>query len=138
MKTITDVNQWRVKRGPLASDPEIGNYGAFCIPLKPKTYAMCVVSDGDETGWEHVSVHIRFKTSDNKVKMRTPTWKEMCTIKDLFWHEHETVIQFHPPRSEYVNNHPHCLHLWRPESEEIPRPDPKLVGLLGLAEEGAA
>lgn len=28
--------------------------------------------------------------------------------------EEETVVQFHPPESEYVNNHLYCLHLWKP------------------------
>jgi len=37
----------------------------------------------------------------------------MCFVKALFWRSDETVIQFHPPESEYVNDHPHCLHLWR-------------------------
>ena len=39
--------------------------------------------------------------------------------------EDETVVQYHPPKSDYVNNHPYCLHLWRPHSQEIPRP-PKI------------
>ena len=34
--------------------------------------------------------------------------------KALFWDEDDCVIQYHPPRSEYVNNHQNCLHLWRP------------------------
>ena len=25
----------------------------------------------------------------------------------------ECVVQFHPPKSEYVNLHPYCLHLWK-------------------------
>lgn len=52
----------------------------------------------------------------------------MCFIKDLFWDEDDTVIQFHPPRSEYVNCHPHCLHLWRPIGIEIATPPKWMVG----------
>ncbi len=55
-------------------------------------------------GWEHVSVSYPNKT---------PSWDEMCKVKDMFWNDDECVIQFHPPKSEYVNIHPHCLHLWR-------------------------
>lgn len=54
--------------------------------------------------WEHVSVSLEH---------RCPTWEEMCIVKNLFWDEEETVIQIHPPRSQYVNYHPFCLHLWR-------------------------
>lgn len=25
------------------------------------------------------------------------------------------AVQFHPPRSEYVNEHEHCLHIWASE-----------------------
>lgn len=55
-------------------------------------------------GWEHVSV---------SYSNRCPTWEEMCRVKDIFWYDNECVVQFHPPKSEYVNNHPCCLHLWR-------------------------
>lgn len=54
--------------------------------------------------WEHVSV--------SRIN-RTPTWNEMCRIKELFWDDDETVVQFHPKKSEYVNRHPYCLHLWK-------------------------
>ena len=79
-------------------------------------YAMA--SDGD--GWEHVSVTIN--------KKRCPTWNEMCVVKDLFWDKGDSVFQFHPPESKYVNYHPHCLHLWRPIGFEIPTPESYLVG----------
>src|SRR5262245_51606666 len=64
-------------------------------------------------GWEHVSV----STED-----RTPTWEEMCWVKDLFWDEEECVVQYHPPRSKHVNIHPYCLHLWRPLRSILPVP----------------
>lgn len=38
-------------------------------------------------GWEHVSVAFA---------NRTPTWDEMSKVKDMFWNEDETVVQFHP------------------------------------------
>lgn len=74
----------------------------------------------DEMGWEHVSVH----PFDEK---RTPTWEEMCYVKDLFWEREETVIQYHPAKSRYVNIHPYTLHLWRPVNEPVPVPDLILV-----------
>jgi hypothetical protein len=75
-------------------------------------------------GWEHVSV---------SKKTYTPTWDEMCYVKSLFWDEEDTVIQYHPAKSQYVNNHPYCLHLWRPTKERVPVPDPILVGIKNRA-----
>ena len=56
-------------------------------------------------GWEHVSID---------GKNRTPSWDEMCSIKDMFFSDDECCVQYHPPKSEYVNNIPHCLHIWKP------------------------
>lgn len=61
----------------------------------------------------------------------TPSWNDMCFIKDLFFEEHETVVQYHPAKTEYINNHPHCLHLWRPVGE-FPIPNKLMVGIPGL------
>lgn len=59
---------------------------------------------------------------------RCPTWEEMCMVKDIFWGEEECVVQFHPPRSEYVNRHPYCLHLWKKIGEEYETPPKEYVG----------
>ncbi len=113
-------SQYRIRTGPMASTDQYGNNGAFSIPLSIRSTAYVIASDGHH--WEHVSVHI---VSDGKV--RTPTWAEMCKIKDLFWEHEDTVIQFHPPKSNYINNHPHTLHLWKPVNMLIPLPDTILV-----------
>lgn len=73
--------------------------------------------------WEHVSVSIEKKN-------RCPTWEEMCFAKDLFWDETECVLQFHPPKSVYVNNHPYVLHLFRLKDFNQPMPDPRTIGVL--------
>lgn len=75
-------------------------------------------------GWDHVSISCR---------KRTPNWREMCFVKDLFWPEDETVIQFHPPKSEYVNNHPYVLHLWQHSSGHATPPS-IMVGHKDLGE----
>ena len=106
-----------------------GMNGAFSIPLNGfghKLIANCIVSDGFDgeerprVPWEHVSAHIL-----EFGRTRMPTWSEMCAIKDTFWNEDELVVQYHPPKSEYVNCHPHVLHLWKPTDQTIPTP-PKL------------
>lgn len=110
----------RIIEGRLASNKSYGNNGAFMIPIMPKVMAFVIASDG--SGWEHVSVHIIDDGQD-----ATPLWEEMCDIKDLFWDNEDTVIQFHPPLSEYVNNHKNTLHMWRPIGVKIPRPATELV-----------
>ena len=92
--------------------------GYFLIPLKHGQKVQVIASDG--MGWEHISV---------SRKDRPPLWDEMCQIKNLFWGDEDCVIQYHPPRSQYVNNHPNCLHLWRPIGIELPMPDSLLVGI---------
>lgn len=113
-------NPHRVRTGPYASDSSYGNNGIFIIPVSGRTTITCIASDGE--GWEHVSVRV----NSDKIS-RTPTWAEMCRIKDMFWDEEDCVMQLHPPKSDYVNNHPHVLHLWRPIGIEIPRPPKELV-----------
>src|SRR5262245_27994585 len=96
----------------MKSDDSYGMNGAFEVTgSKGKLYVIA----SDQKGWEHVSV----SPAKND---RTPTWEEMAFIKGLFWGEEETVIQYHPPKSQYVNNHPFVLHLWKPIEQEIPLP----------------
>lgn len=68
-------------------------------------------------GWEHVSCRA-VRTEHGRLKARrqerTPTWREMCQLRDLCWDPSAWVVQFHPPTIDYVNVHPHVLHLWRP------------------------
>ena len=71
-------------------------------------------------------------TSLFRCETRTPTWGEMCFVKDLFWSEDEMVVQYHPPKSEHVNFHPHCLHMWRSLRMPIPLPPSMLVGPKGV------
>lgn len=92
--------------------------GAFVIKLPHQQSIKVIASDG--MGWEHVSV---------SRKDRVPSWDEMCRVKNLFWDIEDCVIQFHPPLSNYINNHPNCLHLWRPIGFDLPMPDALLVGI---------
>ena len=114
----------RVRRGEYASSLLWGAYGKFFVqgPCGEKLCIFASGADADDKlsdGWEHVSVSTR---------RRVPNWREMCFVKDLFWDESECVVQFHPSRSEYVNNHPLVLHLWRHKSIPFPTPPSILVG----------
>lgn len=96
-----------------ASEPG-KTYGAFLIE-RPGHRTLKILSSGtDHTyGWEHVSV---------STQTGPPSWDEMCFVKGLFWMDEECVMQLHPPKSQYVNDHPYVLHLWRPLRAHIPMP----------------
>lgn len=64
-------------------------------------------------GWDHVSVSLR---------NRCPSWDEMCAIKDIFFHDHECCVEYHPAKKDYVNVYPYCLHIWKPQDIEMPKP----------------
>ena len=77
-------------------------------------------------GWDHVSID---------GKKRLPDWNEMCELKDMFFDDDECCVQYHPPKSEYVNNAPYCLHIWKPiekYSGKMPTPPSLFVGLKGV------
>ena len=63
-------------------------------------------------GWNHVSV------CPEKRRI-IPSWDDMCLIKEICWNDDEAVIQIHPPKEEYVNNMPNCLHLWQCTYKEM-------------------
>jgi hypothetical protein len=52
----------------------------------------------------------------------------MNYVKRICWDGEDVVMQLHPRESEYVNCHPHVLHLWRHRTREIPTPPSILVG----------
>ena len=125
--------KYRWNNHPLfPSSDRYGNNGFFIIPhFRINNYELrCMVSDG--LGWEHLSVTI---AKIEKQPDRTPTWAEMCWLKDLFWDKEDCVMQFHPPQSEYVSTHNFCLHLWKPTNENIPLPNSLMVGRKDLKHE---
>lgn len=117
-KPTSYLEKHRIVTGPTRSCVSHGNNGQFIVPGPNNASLFIQASDGE--GWEHVSV------SPYK-KKRCPTWEEMCSAKDLFWGEEETVFQYHPPRSQYVNHCQYVLHLWRPDDKAIPLPPLELV-----------
>lgn len=121
--------RWRDQEHPdLGTTAADGNNGMFRL-LSPRGGWMLALICSDGEGWEHVSVHA-YRGQNKTVQMRTPQWEEMTFVKDLCWDGEDVVMQLHPRRSQYVNNHPHVLHLWRPLTAVIPEPPALLVGVL--------
>jgi hypothetical protein len=109
------AESYRVKTGQYGSDSSIGNNGVFEFIRAGRLYYVII---SDEYGWDHVSI--------SSVK-RTPSWETMCWIKGLFFDDTETVIQLHPPKSDHINHHEHCLHLWRNQNEDFKLPPTFMV-----------
>lgn len=115
MRILPQIEKYRVRNGLYGSQPG-DDFGAFDVPGPYGERLKIIASPGDaneDIPWEHVSVSTRH---------RCPYWAEMCFVKDLFWDDEEPVMQLHPARSSWVNNHPYCLHLWRPLGCNIPLP----------------
>lgn len=91
--------------------------GSFSVPSPiDRKPLMIVASSGN--GWDHVSV---------SRANRCPNWTELEHVRRLFFRDNETVMQLHVPPKDHISLHPNCLHLWRPQQVEIPRPPEWMV-----------
>ena len=115
MKTLEEIKQSnRINVLKVSFD---GGSGIIQMPLWEGSV---IWSNG--CGWEHVSV------SPRALRI-TPSWDDMCRLKDIFFYEDEEVIQIHPKKDMYVNNVPNCLHLWRCTYKDMVLPPSVLVGV---------
>ena len=113
------LEQKRITKGKMTSSYRDGFNGQFAVWHK-KIELLVQASNGK--GWEHVSVSRRGSNNN-------PSWGDMCFVKGLFWKPDECVIQYHPAEANYINDHPGCLHMWRPIGQDVPMPPTNLVGL---------
>ena len=113
------VESHRVLDGPLASDKNYGNNGAFEVPYN---HVLLMIVVGSGGGWEHVSVH-----AVGGGGSQTPSWEEMDYVRKLFFRADEWAIQYHAPTAKHIEHHPHVLHMWRPQNETIPVPPTWMV-----------
>ncbi len=124
-KNFTDMlEQARLKEVPFQTPSGEWN-GSYSIPAMTKGERLYVICSNDD-GWDHVSVSVQTRIRRSK---RCPTWEEMAMIKEMFWDDDEAVFQLHPPKEENVSMQDFCLHLWKSQKAEVPRPPSHLVGL---------
>lgn len=117
------LEQYRQTMGPWKTRPG-DDHGLFYIPSPTcNNMRLKVICGPMNSDWQHVSVSL---------PKRCPNWLEMAKIKELFWDEDETVAQFHPKKSEYVDNHPNVLHLWKKKDEDFELPPSILTGIKEL------
>jgi len=78
----------------------------------------------DGSPWLHVSV---------SRKTYTPTHDDMALVKKDFIGENRYAYSIWPPKSEYVNIMPYCLHLWArwdtPDGRVLPEFSAELEGI---------
>ena len=115
MKNLRQYDQYRDNsKRVLAAYGSSGDEtcGVFHLPSPIDGQTLTIVASQGE-GWDHVSVS---RTN------RCPNWPEMEFVRGRFFEDNETVMQLHVPKTDHINVHPNCLHLWRPQREDIPRP----------------
>lgn len=116
MKLSEKLEQFRLRDGSQYATGSFEPRGFFTVPGPCGRELKIIAGDAwEEEGvfWDHVSVSLQ---------NRCPNWEEMCFVKSLFFDPEDAVFQLHPPQSKWINNHPYCLHLWRPTKETIPLP----------------
>lgn len=116
MRDLTALDSLRI-RGHTVTDmwgwEGDGTCGCFEVPSPTDGSAMRVIAS-TEGGWDHVSV---------SRERRCPNWPEMERVKRMFFNADEVAVQYHVPLADHVNNHPYCLHIWRPnDGRQIPVP----------------
>lgn len=117
------LNRYRVREGMFASDPADGCNGCFLLMIFGERVKV-IASNG--RGWKHVSVSLVDKPAV------VPNYKTMQEIRRLFYEDDQWVVQFSPPKSEHINNHPGCLHWWMPLDQRMPTPPSIMVGIKAL------
>jgi hypothetical protein len=112
LEKLLKANRWRIRTGQYGSDETAGWNGAFLVPLEGEMWHIML---GDGMGWQHLSI-------SNAQRKIMPSWNVMCRVKEAFFADEDWVVQFHPAKADYVNDHPFTLHLWRPLNEPLPVP----------------
>ena len=63
-----------------------------------------ITKDPTETGLKwHLSI---------SCENRLPTYNELKNARYKYLHDNLQIAQIFPPKAEFVNMHPFCLHLW--------------------------
>lgn len=92
------------------------DYGGLFLIEKKDGNLLILVSNGE--GWDHVSVSL---------EDRCPTWEEMEFVKRLFFYPDEVCMQLHVAASKHLSFMPYCLHIWKPQNQQIPMPPSIMV-----------
>lgn len=126
---MRDLEEIKKTMGLKIKAEKKNGFGGSVFPIEYKKGKAKIVQDYDQVlnfmfswacGFEHLSV---------STTVKTPTWEQMCKMKDIFFKKDEVCMQLHPAKENYINNMPYCLHIWRPINKEIPTPPNLMVGI---------
>lgn len=119
MKNINDIrNDARIRQ--ILRDLSRDDIIQFKATVRSKyNTKIATVKFTKAMGWEHLSVSYQDET---------PSWDFMQEMKEMFWKDNEVCMQLHPKAEDYINNHEHCLHIWKPIDVDIPTPPSIFVG----------
>lgn len=117
MKSLEEIR--KIRNLHIIREGEDGFHALWADPLTQRVYSIILSWGG---GWEHFSV-TPYKND------KTPTWDFMCMMKEMFFKDDEACVEYHPKKEDYVNDMPHCLHIWRPLEEKLPIPPAIFVGI---------
>ena len=116
MRNLSELMKYKIKHPTLGWGDKDGGCFVVRSPLQTNQELFVIASIGGS--WDHVSV---------SMKKRMPTWTEMDYIKRLFFKPDEVVMQLHPAEDRHINIMENCLHLFRPQNQEIPLPPEVMV-----------
>lgn len=114
LRTRLQAAGWRVVEHD--DDPDEG--GLFAQQSGRALCLQIICSWGG--GWDHVSVSF----GPTPV---IPSYQEMEMVRKLCFEPDEVAMQLGVPEGDHVNNHPGCLHWWRPQNEPVPLPPGYMV-----------
>ena len=117
------INKYRVQTGPLKTTDDVGQHGMFCVNIDKRHVAVVVATDGNhdgiDTGWEHLSVHVRnIKTKKSK-KPDLPILQE---IKKLFFKDEEAVVIYLGNPDEVKDGFEDNIHIFKPKEKFLALP----------------
>jgi hypothetical protein len=112
LERLRRAERWRIKTGKWASEETDGFNGHFLVPMEGELW-VCRLSDG--WGFRHLSV-------SNAQNRKLPSWTVMCRLKEAFFGDEDWVVQYFPPKEQYINDCGWCFHLWQPLTENLPTP----------------
>ena len=117
MKSLEEIK--KIRNLHIVREGEDGFHALWTDPVTQRVYSIILSWGG---GWEHLSV-TPYKND------KTPSWDFMCKMKEMFFRDDEACVEYHPKKEDYVNDLPHCLHIWRPLEEKLPTPPSIYVGV---------
>jgi len=88
---------------PRPGFPYLYEHAAEQNPYRRLRVICTAAVEADGKRWIHVSF---------SKPREAPSWADASRVKRVFIGDERKAIQVHPPASEYVNDHPFCLHWW--------------------------